>query len=414
MTPVASSAKRGTWILIALLFFAAAINYIDRGSLSVAAPRLVTELSLSPVQMGFLLSAFFWTYSLCQLLSGWLADRYPVTWVFGLGFLLWSAATMGSAFAGGLVSLAVLRMVLGIGESVAFPCYSKVIAAGFPIERRGLPNSLLEAGTKLGPAIGTLAGGLLVAHYGWRVMFFVLGAGSLLWLVPWMIWAPRPVPSDDAVATRDTGPSMLRIITRRDAWGTFIGNFCYTYSYYFLLTWLPSYLVKERGVSLAMMGIIGSIPFWGSALAAVLCGWASDAWIKRGGSPTRVRKTFVVTGLLLSTAMVPAALVKDLSVSIALLCVAYIAFGIYASNHWAITQTLAGPEAAGKWTGLQNTVGNLSGIIAPVATGALVQYTGSFFWAFVSPAILALVGVCCYLFLIGRVAPVRWEVTSQT
>jgi ACS family D-galactonate transporter-like MFS transporter len=411
--PLTGAAKSRAWIVVTLLFFAAAINYIDRGSLSVAAPRLVTELSLSSVQMGFLLSAFFWSYTLFQLLAGWLADRYPVTWVFGIGFFLWSAATMGSAFTGSLAALAVLRLLLGVGESVAFPCYSKVIAAGFPPERRGLPNSLLEAGTKLGPAIGTLAGGLLVARYGWRVMFFVLGLGSLLWLIPWILWAPRPaavrVPASAALSPAPNTPTMWRIMRRKDAWGTFIGNFCYTYAYYFLLTWLPSYLVKERHVSLAMMGVIGSIPFWGSALSAVLCGWASDAWIRRGGSPTRVRKTFVVSGLVLSTAMVPAALVHDLTLSMTLLSIAYVAFGIYASNHWAITQTLAGPAAAGKWTGLQNTVGNLSGIVAPIATGVLVQETGSFFWAFVSPAILAMVGVCCYLFLVGPVAPVNWD-----
>lgn len=392
--------------MVVLLFFAAAINYIDRGSLSIAAPSLITEFSMSPVQMGFLLSAFFWSYTVFQLLSGWLIDRYPVTWIFGIGFLLWSASTMGSAFASGLVSLAALRLLLGVGESVALPAYSKVIAAGFPIEQRGLPNALIDAGTKLGPAIGTFAGGMLVANYGWRVMFFVLGLGSLVWLVPWAIWAPRP-KAEIAVAVK--GPSMLQIIARRDAWGTFIGNFCYTYAYYFLLTWLPSYLVRERHVSMADMGVIGSIPFLFSAVSAVFCGWASDAWIRHGGSPTTVRKTFVVAGLLLSTVMVPAALVENLNVSIALLSLAYVAFGIYASNHWAITQTLAGTTAAGTWAGLQNTVGSVSGIIAPIATGFVVQETGSFFWAFVSPAILALVGVYCYLFLVGDVAPVDWD-----
>lgn len=400
-----------SWILVGLLFFAAMINYIDRGSLSVAAPRLGPELSLSPTQMGLLLSAFFWSYTGFQLLSGWLADRFPVTWVFSIGFFIWSAATVGSGFAGGLVSLALFRFVLGAGESVAFPCYSKVIAAGFPIEKRGLPNSLLDAGTKIGPAIGTLAGGLLVARYGWRIMFIALGIGSLVWLIPWLLWAPRPQKMAAVSATK--GPGMLEIASRKDAWGTFLGNFCYTYAYYFLLTWLPSYLVKERHVSLEMMSILGSIPFWGGAISAVTCGWLSDRWIRRGGSPTRVRKTFVISGLLLSTVTVPAAMVADLRVSMALLCLAYIAFGMYASNHWAITQTLAGPEAAGKWTGLQNTVGNLSGIIAPIATGLLVEGTGSFFWAFVSPALIAVAGVFCYLFLVGPVEPVKWDLSAK-
>lgn len=380
---------------MSLLFFAAVINYIDRGSVAVAAPAL----SLSPSHLGFLLSAFFWSYTLMQLLAGWLADRFPVFWVFGIGFFVWSAATIGSGFASGFISLSLLRFALGAGESVAFPCYSKVIAASFPSDRRGLPNSFIEAGTKLGPAIGTLAGGLLVAHYGWRTMFIVLGLLSLVWLIPWFLWAPRR-PAQ--TPTRE-GPGFRDIAARKDAWGTFLGNFCYTYAYYFLLTWLPTYLVNDRHVSLPDMSILGSIPFWGSALSAVFCGWLSDRWIKSGGSPTRVRKTFVVSGLLLSIVMVPAALIRDLRLSILLLCIAYIAFGMFASNHWAITQTLAGTEAAGRWTGLQNTIGNLSGIIAPIATGLIVQTTGSYFWAFLSPAVLAIVGAACYLFMVGRV-----------
>jgi ACS family D-galactonate transporter-like MFS transporter len=172
--------------------------------------------------MGFLLSAFVWSYTTFHILAGWLADRYPVSWVFGVGFFVWFAATMGSAFTGGLLSLAVLSLLPGVGESVAFPCYSKVIAAGFPMDRRGLPNSLIDAGTKLGPATGTLACGLLVARYGWRVMFFALGLGSLLWLIPWSIRAPRTAvtihPTTLKSGSAAVAPSMLRILSRRDAW----------------------------------------------------------------------------------------------------------------------------------------------------------------------------------------------------
>jgi MFS family permease len=404
--------SKSSWILVSLLFFAAIINYIDRGSLSVAAPRVAADLSLSPVELGFVLSSFFWSYTAFQMLSGWLADRYPVIWVFSVGLLIWSVATIASGFARSLVSLALLRFALGAGESVAFPCYSKVIAAGFPIAKRGVPNSVIEAGTKLGPALGTLVGALLMAKYGWRLMFVALGVVSLSWLMPWFIWTPPPEPRILSNAAID-GPSLLQIAARKDAWGTFIGNFCYTYAYYFLLTWLPSYLVKERHVSIEMMGILGSVPFWGSALTAVVCGWLSDRWIKRGGSATRVRKTFVVGGFCLSMLMVPAAVVPNLRMSIGLLSLAYAGFGMYASNHWAISQTLAGPNGAGKWTGLQNTVGSLSGIIAPIATGLLVQKTGSFLWAFISPALLALVGVCCYLRLVGKVQPVEWHHSAE-
>ena len=398
------------WLVIALLFLSACINYVDRGSLSLAAPRLSVDLGLTPVQMGLLLSAFFWTYAACQTFAGLLIDRFPVLWVFGIGFFVWASATLGMGFAGGMASVIVLRLLLGVGESVAFPSYSKIIATGFPLQQRGLPNALLDAGTKLGPAIGTLVGGYILAVYGWRMMFWVLGAGSLAWLVPWCIWAPRPAANEPQPSeAAEASPSIWEIVARKEAWGTFIGNACYTYAYFFLLTWFPSYLVQERHVPVSRLAVLGSIPFWGSAISAVLCGWASDTWIKRGASPTRVRKTFVICGLLLSIIMLPSAMVSDLNLSVFLLSVAYIAFGMYASNHWAITQTLAGPAAAGKWTGLQNTVGALSGVVAPIVTGFIVQKTGVFFLAFLSPAILALVGVACYVFLVGPVKPLEWR-----
>jgi ACS family D-galactonate transporter-like MFS transporter len=401
-----------TWVVVGLLFISAIINFIDRGSLSVAAPSLSGDLGLSPSQTGIILSAFFWSYSIFQLVFGWLIDRYPVRKVFAAGFFIWSFATLGTGFAGGMFGLILWRLLLGIGESVAVPTYSKVIASEFAPSKRGLPNSLLEAGTKLGPGLGTLIGGWLIASYGWRMLFIGLGLGSLAWLIPWLIWGPTTAGAVKSERPIETA-GIADILRRRDAWGTFIGNACYSYEYYFLLTWLPSYLVKERHVSIAMMGVLGSLPFWGAAVAAVLSGWLSDAWIKRGATPTLVRKTFVATGLLLSTVMVPSVIVSDLKTSMGLLIVAYIAFGIFASNHWAISQTLAGPSAAGKWAGIQNTLGSLAAVAAPMVTGFIVEKTGSFYWAFVTPAVLAVAGTYSYLFIVRRVEALEWAVPAS-
>jgi MFS family permease len=400
------SLRNGTWAITALLATAACINYADRSSLSIAAPALSREMAFGDVQLGVLLSTFFWTYTIFQFISGWLTDRYPVRWVFAIGFLVWSGATLGCGIAGGLAGLVLLRLLLGAGESVAFPCYSKIIAARFPIERRGLPNALIDAGTKLGPAVGTLAGGLVMARLGWRAMFLALGSAGLLWLIPWMRIAPR---SSIEATAESASPSIAQILRRRDAWGTFIGNFCYQYGFYFLLTWLPTYLVRERKVSIEAMSILASLPFWVAAVSAVVCGWLADRMIGRGASPTRVRKNFVAGGLLLTTLMVPAAITPSLSTSITLLCLSYAAFGMAASNHWAISQTLAGVAAAGTWSGIKNTIGNLAGIVAPVATGYLVHATGGFLAAFISPAIVAVAGACSWAFLVGEVAPIRWE-----
>jgi MFS family permease len=179
------------WIVLALLVFSVFINYIDRGNLSTAAPLLKRELSLSPKEMGVLLSSFFWTYAAFQIVSGWLVDRFNVNWVIAGGFFLWSAATAGTGLVTGFGALLILRMILGMGESVAYPAYSKILAGNLPEYHRGLANALIDAGSKCGPALGTLLGGMLMARFGWRPFFIVLGCVSMLWLPPWFRWMPR-------------------------------------------------------------------------------------------------------------------------------------------------------------------------------------------------------------------------------
>jgi predicted MFS family arabinose efflux permease len=266
---------------------------------------------------------------------------------------------------------------------------------------------MIDAGVKVGPALGILIGGLLLARFGWRAMFIVLGLGGMVWLLPWFLWAPRSERGGGK--TEDSGPSILEICRRRDAWGTFVGNFCCNYAYYFLLSWLPSYFVTERHVSISKMAILASLPFWGSAATSLFAGWISDRWMSAGAPPTLVRKTFVVGGFVFATFMFPAALVSDLRISVAFLVVAYLGFGLIPSNHWAITQTLAGPLAAGKWTGLQNGIANLAGIVAPLVTGLIVSKTGSFYLAFLSSSIILLVGALCYWLVVGRIAPIHWS-----
>jgi len=395
----------GRWRVFSLLLISAAVNYIDRGTLSVAAPVLTKELLLSPAQMGLLFSSFFWSYAGFLVVAGWLADRYEVRLVLGMGYLVWSLATAGMGFVATLPALLALRLLMGFGESVAFPVYSRVIAEKFPINQRGLPNSMIDAAVKVAPALSNLLGGVLVLRYGWRTMFVVLGGGGLAWLLLWHHWAPQGKSSTSKTVE---GPSILQICRRRDAWGTFVGNFCANYGYYFLLTWLPSYLVTERHLSMGKMAILASLPFWASAGTSMLGGWTADRWITRGVNATRARKLFVVGGLTFATLIFPAGLVTDLRLSMILLVGAYCAFGFFSSNHWAITQTLAGEYAAGRWTGLQNGISNLAGVIAPLATGLLISWTGNYYLAFLSASIILLVGAVCYLVVVGEVAPLRW------
>jgi sugar phosphate permease len=181
------------------------------------------------------------------------------------------------------------------------------------------------------------------------------------------------------------------------------------YVWYFLLSWLPTYLVSERGFSLERMAVLGSLPFWVMAVGSVCGGWGADRWIALGASATRVRKTFVVSGLLGCAVMIgPAATVENSSVSIFLIAVSCFTLGLYTSNVWAITQTLAGPKAAGKWTGIQNALGNMGGVVSPAVTGFIVSDGGSFAPAFAAAALVAVVGASSYLTLVGDVSPLRW------
>jgi MFS family permease len=409
--PAPSATTIRQWGIVGVLLLAAILNSADRSSLAIAAPALARELMLSPVQMGFLLSAFFWTYAIGQVVAGWFTDRFPVLWVFTIGFIVWSGATFCTGLVQGMTALLVLRLLLGCGESVAFPCYSKIFATEFPPAKQGLPNAILNSGTKIGAALGVLVGGILIALYGWRMMFFVLGGSGVVFLILWFILAPRAdrKPQGQAASTATkSGPSYLDILRNRDAWGTFVGAACYNYAYFFGLTWLPSYLVQQKHLSLEKMGIIGAIPFWAAAVSAIIGGWTSDALIKKGHSTTKVRKAFVAAGLVFSVAAFPSAIVEDLTASLVLLTVAYTALGVTVSNLWAISQTLAGPTAAGKWSGAQNCLGAIAGIIAPIVSGFVVQQTGNFSLAFLIMAMLALVGAASYVFLVRTVAPIDW------
>ena len=396
-------------IVLLLLGISVFINYIDRGNLSIAAPMLKDELGISASQLGMLLSAFFWTYASLQLLSGWLVDRWNVNWVFASGFVLWSGATAAMGITHTFAMLFVLRLLLGIGESVAYPSYSKIIATNFPQEHLGIANAVLSSGLVLGPGFGMLFGGLLMARFGWRPFFIFLGLASMLWVLPWLKWMPKKAYA--RYEGTSGGPNLLQFVQLRSAWGCCIGLFCSNYVSYFLITWLPFYLVRERHFSMEKMAKVGGIAYLLGACFATLSGWLSDRWIHSGATPTRVRKTFTATGLALSGIFVGLAAFGNPGYCVAALILGVIFFGACAGNVWAITQTLAGPKAAGRWTGFQNCVGNFAGVVAPALTGFVLDRTGHFYWAFVILTGVALAGSASWLFLVGPVEQVIWQRT---
>ncbi|QDU60390.1 L-galactonate transporter [Planctomycetes bacterium Pan216] len=402
--------------LLTLIVISVAVNYIDRGALSVSNPLIESEFGLTKIHQGLLLSAFFWTYALAQIPAGWLVDRFNVKWVYAIGYAVWSVATALTGFVGNFGLLLSTRLVLGVGESVAYPATSRIISENIPEQRRGLANALVDAGSKIGPGLSTLIGGLMVEQFGWRALFIGLGVGGLFWLIPWFLVAPSPSSlhalDDDkgrepAASSR---PSLGQLLVRRDLWGTSVGMFTLGYTWYFILTWLPTYLVEQRGLDLGRMAVAASLPLFAMAATTVLAGWTADWLIAQGRSVTMVRKGFAVTGLALAGIMLfPVTRVETVTSCVALIVGACSALGLYTANVWAMTQTIAGPKASGRWSGIQNAIGNMGGVVSPMLTGFIVYLTGSFGLAFTVAAGVLGVGIFSYLALVGQVAPIDWS-----
>lgn len=399
MTASPTVRKRNPWGLVLLLVAAMIVSFFDRGNLAVAAPILAPELGLSTWNLGLLLSAFFWTYAVSQIGAGWLADRVEVRWVYAGGFLLWSSATLSTAFVGSFAGLLCMRLLLGIGESVTYPASSRILAAVIPEHRRGLANALVDLGARVGPGLGTMCGALLVARLGWRALFLISGGAGLVWLIPWLAKAPRVLVPAQA-QKQAAGPGWAQLLGRRDVWGTCGGLCGANYAWYFLLSWLPSYLVRERHFSLNSVAIWAALPYLLMAVSSISGGILADRWISRGASAVKVRRGFLVTGLITTAALFPSVLLPRIEWAVAGLFLTCLAFGIYASNLFSLTQTLAGPEAAGRWTGLQNACGNLAGIVSPVVTGWIVTRTGEFAVAFVAASLACLLGASSFGFLV--------------
>jgi ACS family D-galactonate transporter-like MFS transporter len=405
---------KGMLLAVGLLGVSVFINYIDRGSLSIAAPTLQTELALNPAQLGLLLSSFFWTYAGFQLLSGWLVERYNANWVLVGGLSLWAVATAATGFARGFAVLFAFRLILGAGESVAFPSYSKILAKHCPECFRGRANAVVSSGIAVGPAFAIFFGARLVSHYGWRPFFIGLGLLSLFWILPWIRWMPKGPGMPVASTTNE--PSFLQIIRQRSAWGTFLGLFAFNYLSYFLLTWLPTYLVHAHNFSMEKMGNIGGAAYGILACSVLLCGWLADFCIARGGSVTRVRKVFTSLGVGAASLFCIAVEIfaYDSRLAVLFLFLTCASAGLCSSNLWAVTQTLAGPKGAGKWTGVQNLLGNSAGTAAPLLTGFIVNRTGHFFWAFAATTAILAIGAVSWAFVVGPIEPIDWDASGAS
>jgi MFS family permease len=396
--------------LVLLVATALFINYIDRGNLATAAPLMQDELHLSASELGVLFSAFYYSYVLVMAPAGWLAERYGAKRMLAIGVGIWSVATFLTGFATSFMTLLILRLMLGIGESAAFPCASKLLAHAVEVPRLGVANGVMSFGYLLGPAVGTLAGGLLMSSYGWRPVFIVFGCLSILWLWPW-----RGVvigPAARGHAADEAAPALGQILRQRALWGAALGLFSANYSFYFILAWLPFYLVKARGFSVGSMAMVASWAYLLNAVSALFIGWFTDRWIRSGRSTNTIYKGIMVANHLGAIVCMGGVLLLPVTGSIVALFAYEVLAGLASPGLYAIPQIFAGPKAAGRWVGVHNTMGGMAGFVAPAITGVLVDLTGKFSIAFALAAAVSAVGLIGWMFVLPKIAPVKWEAAA--
>jgi ACS family D-galactonate transporter-like MFS transporter len=393
------------WVVVCLLALGVIIAYIDRTNLSIAlaSPDFKTFFNLTDTQRGLVSSAFFWSYTALQIPAGFVVDRYGVRAPLAIGLLLWCVVSAATAASDALWHLVALRLLLGVGESMLFPAGLLWIRRHVEEQQRGLATGIFVSGSKWGPAIAAQAGAWLIVHYGWRSMFLVMGLVGSVWVIPWLLLSRENTLPQQQTAQgggRQPDVPLVDLLRTRAMWATLIGTFSYNYFLFFALTWLPAYFVERRHLSLDSMGVYTFFSFAGTAVVAILAGFAADVLIRRGGNAVNVRRWFAVAGLALASTEIIGALSDSTNVAVFFAIFSMTGLGLATANYWALTQTLMPGMAAGRIAGLQNTSLNLAGIVAPIITGWLVQTTHSYIAPMQTILAILLIGILSYVFLV--------------
>jgi MFS family permease len=383
------------------------ISYVDRSNITAALtlPEFRQFFHLNNQDVGTLQSAFFWSYAFLQIPAGYLVDRYGVKGPYAIAFVFWSLVSAGTAMAGTFQQLFGLRLLLGVGESVVTPASLRWIRYNVQEKQRGLAVGILFAGAKMGPAIGTPLAVWLLAHFGWRSMFGILGLGALLWLIPWSLMVrndDRTLEADAAKTSSTPAVPFSSIFRTPVIWGILIGTFCYNYFVYFNMTWLPLYFVNRRHLTQHDMAIYTFFTFTGMAVVAIAAGWFADRLIAGGGDPVTIRKRFTIAGFLVASTEIIGAMSDSNQIALTFAIVSLAGLGLATGNYWALTQTLMPGAAMGRIAGLQNFASNSSGIVAAWFSGWLIQRTGSYDAPMQAIWLILITGVTSYIFLVRK------------
>jgi MFS transporter, ACS family, D-galactonate transporter len=402
------------------------INYLDRTVISVAAPLLTRDLGLNEALMGLAFSAFSWTYAAAQIPGGILLDRVGVRLTYYWSVTLWSICTMLQGFSSGLGTLVATRLALGVAEAPAFPCNSRVLSTWFPQSERARATGVYSIGQYFGLAFLSPVLFWIAGTFGWRSLFISVGAAGVLFAFFWLARYRDPQDSRqvnqaelDYIAagggldmrgkpTRFEWRNIAFLLRQRQILGASIGQFASNSTLVFFLTWFPTYLATERQMGWLKVGFFAILPFISATIGVVTGGLVSDLLLKRTGSANIARKLPIVVGLGLASCIVAANFVDSDALVIAVMSVAFFGQGM-CNLGWTLLTDVAPKPLIGLAGGVFNLCANLAGIITPLVVGIIVATTGSFAWALAFIAVLALIGVVSYVFVIGDVRRVSFQ-----
>ena len=426
---LAEKPTRARYLVMLMLFVSVVVTFMDRSNLSITAPAMRADLGIDTVHMGWILSAFGWTYAFCQIPAGWLVDRIAPRFFYPGILILWSAATVMLGVVGSVVSLICIRLLIGALEAPSYMINNMVVSSWFPDRERAGAIGFYTSGQFVGLAFLTPLLLLLQSHYGWRAVFYTTGVGGLVWGLIWL-WAFRtPRESSRANAAEiaeieaggalvELGSSQSRkdkrqltladfgtVFKYRKLWGVYIGQFAVTSCQWFFLTWFPTYLIEFRHLSFVKTGLYASVPFLAAFVGMLLSGFVSDRILRRGFSLGVARKTPIICGLLLSSSIIGANYVEAPELVIAFMALAFFGNGL-ASIGWSLISSVAPRQLIGLTGGTFNFISNLSGITTPLIIGYLAQ-GGNFAPGLTYIATVAVIGALAYILMIGKVERVE-------
>lgn len=413
--------------ILFFIFISVVINYMDRSNISVAASAISNELRLTSVQLGLIFSAFGWTYAALQIPGGIMVDKFGPRLLYSLSLILWSTATLFQGIMKGFAGLLGFRLAIGAFEAPAYPANNRIVTSWFPDNERASAIAVYTSGQFLGLAFLTPALAAIEHFAGWRGLFIITGSIGIIWGIIWYFVYRDPnkhpkvneaeldyIEKGGGLVNKETGKkpnsqfewkNLREVFIHRKLWGIYIGQFAVNSTLWFFLTWFPTYLVKYRGLNLLTSGFLASVPFLAAFAGLLLSGFLSDFLIKKGVSFGVARKSPVIIGLLLSVSIAGANYVHSTSLIIFFMTVAFFGNG-FASITWVFVSALAPRHLIGLTGGVFNFIGGLASIVVPIVIGFLSR-GGSFTRALIFIAVLALIGACSYIFIVGKVERIK-------